>query len=71
MEKKIICDVSSCDYNKINDKECGLFEVVVSCDGEKTECSDTSSTICQSFMNSGAVINDNEYEILSESEKEA
>lgn len=62
----ISCDVSSCDYNNLEEGKCCLNEVSISCDCSRNECSDTSSTICQSFESSGSPITDNVYEVASE-----
>ena len=65
-KNKIKCDVSNCKFEKEGD--CTLKKVVISCDGSGDDCRDTSSTLCQSFVSSGGIITDNEYEVISEFE---
>jgi len=67
---KISCDVTSCDYNDSEEGECTLNNVCISCQCSKDECHNTSSTVCESFVNSGGNITDNVYEVTSEMEKE-
>ena len=66
---KIICDVASCNYNNEEEGKCTLENVCISCQCNKDECCDNSSTICQSFTSSGGIITDNEYEVVSELEE--
>jgi len=63
-KNKIKCDVSNCKYEKEGD--CTLKNVIISCSGAGDDCCDTSSTLCQSFVSSGGIITDNEYEVQSE-----
>ena len=63
---KIKCDVSSCMYNDIEEGDCLLNKVKISSMGRGSECSTSSSTICQSFEKSSGVITDNEYEVANE-----
>ena len=65
-KNKIKCDVSNCKYEKEGD--CTLKNVIISCSGSGRDCCDTSSTLCQSFVSSGGIITDNEYEVISEFE---
>lgn len=67
---KISCDVANCTYNNSEDGECCLDNVCISCQCDGENCTHTSSTICQSFESSGGIINDNEYEVTSEMQKE-
>lgn len=69
-KNKINCDVSNCSYNNTKDCECSLDSVSISCQCDGDSCTNTSSTICQSFSSSGGIITDNEYEVTSEMEKE-
>lgn len=68
-KNKISCDVSNCNYNNIEEGECVLDKVNISCQCDGEKCTHTSSTICQSFDSSGGIITDNEYEVTSEMEK--
>ena len=63
-KKKVQADVSNCKFEKEGD--CTLKKVVISCDGSGSDCRDTSSTLCQSFVSSGGIITDNEYEVQAE-----
>ena len=63
-KKEIKCDVSNCKYEKEGD--CTLKKVIISYSGSLENCNDTSSTLCQSFVSSGGIITDNEYEVQSE-----
>lgn len=63
----IKCDVSNCSHNN-NKCECSLDNVSISCQCDGDSCTNTSSTICQSFTSSGGIITDNEYEVTSEME---
>lgn len=69
-KNKICCDVSNCCYNDRKEGECVLDKVSISCQCAGDCCTNTSSTICQSFTSSGGIITDNEYEVTSELEKE-
>jgi hypothetical protein len=64
----IKCDVVSCENNNLEEGTCTLKEVSISCDCDNDKCHDTCETICQSFKETSANINDNEYEVDSDSE---
>jgi hypothetical protein len=66
----INCDVKSCTNNNTEEGKCSLKNINVSARENRYLCDDASSTLCQSFKNSGSIINDNEYEIISNSEIE-
>ena len=61
---KVCCDVSNCLHEE--EGKCTLDDLEISCSCPGCDCSDTSSTLCQSFESSGGVITDTEYEIASE-----
>ena len=63
----IKCDVSACDYNNCEEGTCRLEKISISCSCDGDRCCDTIDTICQSFENTNANINDNEYEVQSDS----
>ena len=65
-ESLINCDVSNCLYNNSEEGMCLLNNINISSIGKGSECTDTSSTICESFENSGGIITDNVYEVSSE-----
>ena len=65
-DTEVMCDVSSCIYNDNEEGACTLNNLKISSSCEGDICSDTSSTLCQSFENSGGIITDTEYEISSE-----
>jgi len=65
-KNKIKCDVTNCIYNEIEEGDCTLNKVKISSMGRGSECNTSSSTICQSFEKSSGIINDNEYEVLSD-----
>jgi hypothetical protein len=69
-DQVINCDVASCNYNNEKEGKCCLKKINVSASNNRYLCSDASSTLCQSFENSGGIINDNEYEIASDSQIE-
>ena len=64
----IKCDVSSCNFNNCEEGTCQLEEVCISCSCDNDKCCDIAETICQSFESTKANINDNEYEVQSDSE---
>ena len=71
-KNKIRCDVTNCIYNNIEEGDCTLDKVKISSMDRGSECSNASSTLCQSFEKSSGNITDNEYEVtcdISEEEK--
>ncbi len=66
---KIKCDVSSCDFNDFEEGTCCLKEITISCLCPSDCCHENDETICQSFKETSANINDNIYEVDSETEK--
>ena len=62
----IKCDVVSCENNNCEEGTCQLKEVSISCSCDNDNCHDTCDTICQSFKETSANINDNEYEVTSD-----
>lgn len=65
-KRTVHCDVSNCLYNDNEEGDCRLIDVSISSLGRGSECDEASSTLCQSFENSGGIITDNEYEVSSE-----
>ena len=66
MKQRINCDVSTCLYNEKEKGKCILKDLYISSLNRGSECTSSSSTICQSFQNTGGIITDNEYEISNE-----
>ncbi len=64
----IKCNVSSCNYNNCEEGTCQLEEVCISCSCDNDKCHDVCETVCQSFKETQSNINDNEYEVQSDSE---
>ena len=65
---KIKCDVKTCNYNNNFKNICNLDSINISCTCNNNSCSDYKETICNSFETTNSPINDNEYEILADSE---
>lgn len=66
---KVCCDVTNCMHEE--EGKCTLDDLNISSSCRGCDCSDTSSTLCQSFESSGGVITDTEYEVASEFDLEA
>lgn len=45
--KKINCNVEMCIHNNLENKECELKEIIVSCNCDKAK--DKNETVCDSF----------------------
>ena len=65
---KIKCDVDTCTHNNSNDKCCELDSIKISCTCNNDECECLEETVCQSFEKTSGNINDNEYEVISDTE---
>ena len=65
-KNKIKCDVTNCIYNNLEEGDCSLDKVKITSKDRGDQCSNSSSTLCQSFEKSSGIITDNEYEITSE-----
>jgi len=68
MKNKIKCDVKTCNYNNSNKNRCNLNSIKITSINNK-DCTNQLETICQSFEKTSSPINDNVYEITSETEK--
>lgn len=64
----IKCDVASCENLNLEEGTCSLKEVSISCSCDNDDCHECGETICQSFKETSSNINDNEYEVTSETE---
>ena len=63
---KIKCNVITCENNNFQEGTCCLEEICIS---GSCDCHDCDDTICQSFKETSSIINDNIYEVDSETEK--
>ena len=68
-KNNIKCDVKSCNYNNSNKNICNLNSIKITSTNNDDSCINQSETICQSFENTFSPINDNVYEVTSETEK--
>ena len=63
---KINCDVENCNYNNSKKNICNLNSIKITSTSNNNLSLDKSETLCKSFENSYSPINDNIYEVTSE-----